>query len=118
MAVISNKFDAAVRDLNRDFFSAYIPVSIGDREGRRKKPAPDSLFVAMEQLGVRAQDCLYIGDSDVDIETAAAAGIPCIGCAWGFRGRSFLKAHGLADDWILDAPSELPAWIAAHNPKI
>ena len=111
MAVISNKIDSAVKELNRDFFADYIPLAIGDREGRNKKPAPDSLFEAMELLGAKKEECLYIGDSDVDIVTANNAGIPCIGCAWGFRGRDFLREHGLDDDWILEKPTDLPAFL-------
>ena len=115
MAVISNKIDSAVKELNRDFFAEYIPVAIGDREGMRKKPAPDSLFEAMTLLGVQKEECLYIGDSDVDIETAKNAGIPCIGCAWGFRGRDFLREHGLDDSFILETPTELPAFVEKLN---
>ena len=107
--------DFAVKDLNRDFFAEYIPIAIGDREGRNKKPAPDSLFEAMELLGAKKEECLYIGDSDVDIVTAQNAGIPCIGCAWGFRGRDFLREHGLKDDWILEIPTELPEFIKKLN---
>ncbi len=115
MAVISNKIDSAVKELNRDFFAEYIPIAIGDREGRNKKPAPDSLYEAMELLGVTKEECLYIGDSDVDIVTAKNAGIPCIGCAWGFRGREFLRKHGLDDAWILEKPTDLPTFIEKLN---
>ena len=115
MAVISNKIDSAVKELNRDFFAEYISVAIGDREGMRKKPPPDSLFEAMTLLGVQKEECLYIGDSDVDIETAKNAGIPCIGCAWGFRGRDFLREHGLDDAFILETPTELPAFVEKLN---
>lgn len=115
MAVISNKIDSAVKELNRDFFAEYIPIAIGDREGMRKKPAPDSLYEAMALLGSKKEECLYIGDSDVDIETAKNAGIPCIGCAWGFRGRDFLLAHGLDDAMILDTPASLPKLIQNLN---
>lgn len=116
MAVVSNKFDAAVKELNAEYFSDYIPVAIGENEaaGRRKKPAPDSLFDAMAELGVTKDECLYVGDSDVDIETAKNAGIPCIGCAWGFRGREFLAEHGLGDDMILDEPARLYAFVQAY----
>lgn len=117
IAVISNKIDSAVKELNRDFFAEYIPVAIGDREGMRKKPAPDSLYEAMTLLGVKKEECLYIGDSDVDIETAKNAGIPCIGCAWGFRGREFLREHGLDNDWILASPTELPSFIENLNQR-
>ena len=117
MAVISNKIDSAVKELNRDFFAEYIPVAIGDREGMKKKPAPDSLYEAMTLLGVTKEECLYIGDSDVDIETAKNAGIPCIGCAWGFRGREFLREHGLNDAWILEQPMEIPQFLETLEEK-
>ena len=115
IAVISNKSDSAVKELNRDFFAEFIPVAIGDREGMKKKPAPDSLYEAMKLLGSKKEECLYIGDSDVDIETAKNAGIPCIGCAWGFRGREFLREHGLDNAWILENPTELPTFIEKLN---
>lgn len=117
IAVISNKIDSAVKELNRDFFAEYIPVAIGDREGMKKKPAPDSLYEAMKLLGSRKEECLYIGDSDVDIETAQNAGIPCIGCAWGFRGRDFLREHGLDDAWILEQPTEIPQFLETLEEK-
>ena len=117
IAVISNKIDSAVKELNRDFFAEYIPVAIGDREGMKKKPAPDSLYEAMKLLGSRKEECLYIGDSDVDIETAKNAGIPCIGCAWGFRGRDFLREHGLDDAWILEQPTEIPKFLETLEEK-
>ena len=115
MAVVSNKIDSAVKALNRDFFADCISVAIGDREGKNKKPAPDSLYEAMELLGSKKEECIYIGDSDVDIETAKNAGIPCIGCAWGFRGRQFLHEHGLDNAWILEKPTDLPAFIEKLN---
>ena len=115
MAIISNKVDFAVKELSREFFSAHISVAIGDREGKNKKPAPDSLFEAMAELGVTKEDCLYIGDYDVDVETAKNAGIPCIGCAWGFRGRAFLREHGLDDTWILEQPSDLVGFLKEIN---
>ncbi len=117
IAVISNKIDSAVKELNRDFFAEYIPVAIGDREGMKKKPAPDSLYEAMEQLGSKKEECIYIGDSDVDIKTAQNAGIPCIGCAWGFRGRDFLREHGLDDAWILEQPTEIPQFLETLEEK-
>ena len=83
----------------------------------KKKPAPDSLYEAMKLLGSRKEECLYIGDSDVDIETAKNAGIPCIGCAWGFRGRDFLREHGLDDAWILEQPTEIPKFLETLEEK-
>ena len=100
VAVVSNKFDAAVRALASAYFGDLIPVAVGERGGVRKKPAPDTVFEALRLLGVPAVPAgdapspVYIGDSDVDIATAAAAGIPCISVTWGFRSRPSLVAHG------------------------
>ncbi len=109
MAVISNKFDAAVKSLNAIYFSNWIPIAIGENEAAniRKKPYPDSVFTAMRQLQSTPDTCIYVGDSDVDIETAKNAGIPCISCTWGFRERVFLLAHGAEESHIIDTPAEL-----------
>ncbi len=113
MAVISNKYDAAVRELCRTFFADCIDLAIGDSEGSGmpKKPAPDVLFYAMDRLGVTPDDCIYIGDSEVDVLTAQNAGIPCIGCAWGLRGRKLLEEAGLAPENILDDPAKLADFV-------
>lgn len=94
MAVVSNKFYAATQDLCRHFFGDYIQVAIGERENIRKKPAPDTVTEALKQLGVSAQNAIYVGDSDVDIETARNCGMPCASVLWGFRSREFLIRHG------------------------
>ena len=96
-AVVSTKFDAAVKALSAAYFGDLIPVAVGERDGVRKKPAPDTVFEALRLLGVPADGTpspVYIGDSDVDIATAAAAGLPCISVTWGFRSRPFLTSHG------------------------
>lgn len=96
LAVVSNKFDAAVKALCREYFGGLIPVAIGEHEaaGIAKKPAPDTVLAAMEALKALPAACVYVGDSDVDIETAKNSGIPCISVTWGFRSREFLLAHG------------------------
>lgn len=94
IAVVSNKFYAATQELVAHFFGDYIKVAIGERDGIRKKPAPDTVIEALRQLGVGKEGAVYIGDSDVDIETARNAGIPCISVLWGFRDKEFLLAHG------------------------
>lgn len=105
MAVVSNKFYAATQELCRHFFGDSIEVAIGEREGIRKKPAPDTVEEALRQLGVGKQGAVYVGDSDVDVATAANSGLPCISVLWGFRDRDFLVAHG-ADTFVAE-PSEL-----------
>lgn len=105
LAVVSNKFDAAVKELCGTFFSNTIHVAIGESPSIRKKPAPDTVFQAMRELDSEPDTCLYIGDSEVDIQTAANAGIPCISVDWGFKTVDFLKAHGARR--IVSAPEEL-----------
>jgi len=96
LAVVSNKMMAATQELCRHFFLDTIEVAIGEHEaeGIRKKPAPDTVFAALRQLGVGKEGAVYVGDSDVDIQTARNSGLPCISVLWGFRDRDFLLQHG------------------------
>ena len=106
-AVVSNKFYAATQELCQHFFADSIEVAIGEHEaeGIRKKPAPDTVNEALRQLGVSREHAVYVGDSDVDIATARASGMPCISVLWGFRDREFLLAHGATQ--FISHPSEL-----------
>ena len=106
-AVVSNKFDAATKELCRHFFPDTIEVAVGEHEaeGIRKKPAPDTVLQALSQLGVGQEGAVYVGDSDVDIQTARNSGLPCISVLWGFRNREFLLAHGA--ETFVSQPSEL-----------
>ena len=107
LAVVSNKMMAATQELCRHFFPDTIEVAIGENEaeGIRKKPAPDTVFAALRQLGVGQEGAVYVGDSDVDIETARNSGLPCISVLWGFRDRDFLLQHGA--ETFISNPSEL-----------
>ena len=107
LAVVSNKFMSATQELIRHFFPDTIEVAIGEHEaeGIRKKPAPDTVFAALKQLGVGKEDAVYVGDSDVDILTARNSGLPCISVLWGFRDRDFLIQHGAKT--LISAPHEL-----------
>ena len=93
-AVVSNKNDAAVKRLTERYFSGLFAYSAGVSEGIRRKPAPDTVLAACRALAVEPGRCVYVGDSDVDLRTAANAGMPCISVLWGFRDRAFLTAHG------------------------
>lgn len=104
-AVVSNKADYAVKKLCEEYFGGIFDIAIGEREGIRKKPAPDSVLEVMRALGAEADYTIYIGDSDVDIMTAQNSGIGCIGVSYGFRGREFLESHGA--DVIADTVGEL-----------
>ena len=107
LAVVSNKMMAATQELCRHFFPSTIEVAIGEDEaaGIRRKPAPDTIFAALKALGVGKEDAVYVGDSDVDIQTARNAGIPCISVLWGFRDRDFLLQNGA--ETFISTPSEL-----------
>lgn len=83
VAVVSNKFDAATKQLCRKYFGDLVEVAIGERADVRKKPAPDTVQEALRELGVSAEGAVYVGDSDVDIETARNCGMPCISVTWG-----------------------------------
>ncbi|WP_288151425.1 HAD-IIIA family hydrolase [uncultured Prevotella sp.] len=105
LAIVSNKFYAATQELARHFFPDTIEVAIGERENIRKKPAPDTVLEAMRQLGVGKEGTVFIGDSDVDIDTAHNVGVPCISVLWGFRDREFLLAHGATT--LIERPEQL-----------
>ena len=105
LAIVSNKFYAATQELARHFFPETIEVAIGERENIRKKPAPDTVLEAMRQLGVGKEGTVYIGDSDVDIDTDRNVGVPCISVLWGFRDRDFLIEHGATH--LISKPEEL-----------
>lgn len=93
MAIVSNKIDSAVQDLNNRYFPQ-VDIAIGDREGLRRKPEPDSVNLALQELGRTREEAVYVGDSDVDLLTARNAGLPCISVLWGFRDKEFLVEHG------------------------
>lgn len=104
-AVVSNKFDLAVKELCKKYFEGLIDTAIGESENVRKKPAPDSVFKAMDILKSPREKCIYAGDSDVDIHTAKNAGIECISVTWGFRGKDFLIKNG--GTIFVDSPQEI-----------
>ena len=107
LAVVSNKMMAATVELCKHFFPETIEVAIGENEaeGIRKKPAPDTVFAALKQLGVSGDNAVYVGDSDVDLATARNSGLPCISVLWGFRDREFLLDHGATT--FITSPKEL-----------
>ena len=107
LAVVSNKMMAATQELCQHFFPDTIEVAIGENEaaGIRKKPAPDTVYAALDVLGEGKGNAVYVGDSDVDIQTAANAGLPCISVLWGFRDKAFLTENGAKT--FISTPSEL-----------
>ena len=105
VAVVSNKFDAATKKLCEKYFGDLVEVAIGERAGVRKKPAPDTVYEALKELGMTAEGAVYIGDSDVDIRTAENCGMPCISVTWGLRDEEFLRQSGAKI--LVDSPERL-----------
>ena len=94
IAIVSNKIDSAVKDLSMKFFGERIKSAIGEKPSIRHKPEPDMVFMAMEEMDADKENSIYIGDSEVDIQTAKNSGIPCISVLWGFKDREFLEMSG------------------------
>jgi phosphoglycolate phosphatase len=107
LAIVSNKFQDGVEALRQAFFADVIDVAIGNQEGIMPKPAPDSLYLAIHKLNLDAnRDRLfYVGDSEIDILTARAAGLPVIAVTWGFRPENDLLA--LNPDRVAAKPAEI-----------
>ena len=104
-AVVSNKADFAVQELVEVYFKGLFDVALGEKTGVSKKPSPDMVNAALSVLGVEKETAFYIGDSDVDFETAKNSSLDFIGVSWGFRGRKFLENLGAKN--IIDSPEEL-----------
>ena len=93
-AVVSNKPDNAVQKLTELYFKDLFDYSMGERPEIRRKPAADMVNACLEALGVKREEAVYIGDSEIDMETAANSALPCISVDWGFRSKSFLEKNG------------------------
>ena len=105
LAIVSNKVDFAVKELSALYFGKRMLAAIGDDPSRRRKPAPDSVFTALEHMGVQPEEAVYVGDSDVDVFTAHNAGLPCCAVTWGFRSEESLIDAGA--DLIAHTPEEM-----------
>ena len=114
VAIVSNKLQPAVTDLNLRYFGNLIPVAIGEAPGVRRKPAPDSVLRALELLGSSKDEAVYIGDSEVDYATALAAGLPYLIVTWGFRTKEELAATGA--QCFIDRPEQILGFAANALP--
>ena len=94
LAVVSNKADAAVQDLCKQYFEGLFDIAVGECPGMEKKPAPDAVNLVLDKLHISREEAVYIGDSEVDIATAVNSGLQLCVVDWGFRDVDFLKAHG------------------------
>jgi phosphoglycolate phosphatase len=105
LAIISNKPDSAVQELAAAFFPGMLDVVVGESPGIRRKPCPDTVLEAAARMGLSVRDCVYVGDSEVDIQTARSAGMPCISVSWGFRDEEQLLSSGAS--CLVHTPQEL-----------
>lgn len=103
IGVVSNKFDFAVKELCKKYFNNLIDCAIGQSDNILPKPAPDGVFKAMKELGADNSNTIYVGDSDVDVQTAKNSNLPCIGVTWGFRDKKALAGA----DFIIDKPCDI-----------
>ena len=104
-AIISNKPDPAVQELARSYFPGLLETAVGESETVRRKPNPDAVLAAVRQMGLELADCVYVGDTEVDLATARNAGMACLAVSWGFRSREQLIAAGA--ERIADTAEEL-----------
>ncbi len=108
-AIISNKPDPAVQELAKSYFPGLLETAVGESPAVRRKPSADAVLSAVRQMGLSVADCVYVGDTEVDLETARRAGMACIAVAWGFRSREQLIKAGATR--IADSAEELAAML-------
>ena len=110
-AIVSNKADVSVRRLTEVYFPGLFEVSVGEKEGVRRKPVPDSVLEVLRIMGLSVSDAVYVGDSEVDIQTADRAGMDRIIVGWGFRDRKDLLRDGA--DRVFGSPREVEEYLLA-----
>lgn len=104
-AVVSNKLHSGVVGLCKDFFGDRLTCAFGVLDESERKPSPANVFKALKQMNIDASDCVYVGDSEVDIQTANNAGLDCIAVTWGYRDLDVLKRN--QPKYIIDKPEEI-----------
>lgn len=105
LAIVTNKYQTAAELLRQRFFADTVPLIVGDLEGRARKPAPDGALEALQTLGADAATAVYVGDTEVDMQTAQNAGLAFTAAGWGYRTRAELESFGSFP--IAEAPSDL-----------
>lgn len=111
MAIVSNKLHPAVQELSERFFSGYISSAVGESATVRRKPNPDAVIAAMRELRSTPEETVYVGDSEVDWQTAHNAGLPCALVLWGFRDEAYLRTLSGVGAYI-SRPQDLIDWVS------
>lgn len=110
LAVLSNKAHAnSIKVVESVFGQGYFDYIQGQQDNVNRKPAPDGAFILMDELQVKPEECVYVGDTSVDMKTGKAAGIFTVGVTWGFRDRAELVENHA--DGIVDKPDELLQYV-------
>lgn len=105
LALVSNKIDSAVQIMTEGYFPEYFDFATGLSDKTRRKPHPDMVEKCLAEMDIRREEAVYVGDSEIDIQTAEASGLDCISVDWGFRNAAYLRNHGAAK--IISTPEEL-----------
>ena len=105
LATVSNKAEPMLLTLHRIYFAQWIPVAVGERPDLPRKPAPDMVLEALRQLHSTVEDAVYVGDSEVDLQTAHNCNMPCLSVGWGFRSVEDLRKAGA--ETVYRSPAEL-----------
>ena len=109
LAVVSNKPDRTVKELAAIHFPGLLEIAVGESARVRRKPNPDAVLEALRHMGVSPEDAIYVGDTEVDVQTAENAGLACAVVGWGFRTEEELR-----EVWtgrIFQSAGELCAWL-------
>ncbi len=112
-AVVSNKDEFAAKQLCRELFSDSVDITVGSNSERRNKPYPDNVDYALEQLSSRKDEAVFVGDSEVDIETAKNAKLFAIGVLWGFRDKDVVEKSGA--DYIVENVDQLKEYLLKNK---
>ena len=105
LSVVTNKFDAAAQEIINKYFPNIFDIVLGETKELNRKPHPDMCNYVLNKLGLTNSEVIYIGDSEVDLETAKNANLKCISCSWGFRTKEELVSFGASV--IIDNPLEI-----------
>ena len=105
IAVLSNKFDSAVKELSNKYFGELVDLAVGQKEGVKEKPSPLGIQEIAKELDTDIEACIMVGDSEVDIQSANNAGIDCISVTWGYKNIDFLYDNGATK--LVYAPEDI-----------
>lgn len=105
LGIVSNKFDDAVKALSKKYFGSSIAYAVGEGYGIRRKPEADGVNKVLSELKSKKENAIYVGDSEVDIQTAENSNLPCISVLWGFKDKDFLVKNGAK--YIAQTPKDI-----------